>query len=999
MKKQFLILFFLLAAITAHAQHIRYTNCPGCWLLDSLGNHRVVINFNGTGKIAKAIIPWRRRDNDPENKRIIVQDAATHRKIRNVKTGLINRELGEIYFEPISGRGTYYVYYMPYKNEGRSNYPKGVYLKPEITASAGWLTELRRASGFETADVQAFQSIDAFNSFYPMEVIASSNETNRLLASHKNEKLLVFPESRLLSIRMTNDLPKRWIERGPQSVFKDKASRGENFTFQLGIYAMQDLNDLKVKFSGLTSPGGKIIPPADIFCINTGGTGYDGQPFTKTVNVAKGKIQALWCGINVSRNTISGAYSGKATILVNGKPGKQIQIMLTVTPKVLTDGGVADPSKMTRLAWLNSTMAQQNTVIAPYIPLEVKDKTVSLLGRKIELDDNGFPKQIQTFFTPEMTGYSQTPNNLLTEPLHFHFIKTDGGQMKLKSSRLKFTGQTPGTVQWHAASGNDTLRMDVSATLEFDGFLSYRVKITALQNTDMKDIAMHIPFKKDIARYMMGLGRKGGYRPVQLDWKWDVAHKNQDGAWIGSVNAGLQYSLRDESYIRPLNTNFYLMKPLLLPSSWGNNNKGGITIAQQGETVLANNYSGERQLKKGDILYYNFNLLLTPFHPINTDFQWATRFYHAYRPVDTIKTTGATVINIHHATAINPYINYPFIAWKELKTYIDSAHADGMKVKIYNTIRELSDHAYETFALRSLGHEIYSPGKGGGFSWLQEHLGDDYIPAWFVPELKDAAIINSGMNRWHNYYVEGMNWLTQNTGIDGIYLDDVAFDRVTMKRIKRVLTANGHPGIIDLHSANQYNKNDGFNNSANLYMEHFPYLNRLWFGEYFDYENNTPDFFLTEVSGIPFGLMGEMLQGGGNPWRGMIYGMTNRIPWSDNADPRPLWKVWDDFGMKGTQMIGYWVEDNPVKTSNRNVPATIYTKRGAVLVSIASWAKTDTSIRLKIDWQKLGIDPSRAAISAPGIKNFQDDRTFGLNENIPVARGRGWLLIIRDRKR
>ena len=55
-----------------------------------------------------------------------------------------------------------------------------------------------------------------------------------------------------------------------------------------------------------------------------------------------------------------------------------------------------------------------------------------------------------------------------------------------------------------------------------------------------------------------------------------------------------------------------------------------------------------------------------------------------------------------------------------------------------------------------------------------------------------------------------MNWLVQNVGIDGIYLDDVAFDRITMKRIKRVLTADGHPGIVDLHSANQYNKNDGF---------------------------------------------------------------------------------------------------------------------------------------------------------------------------------------------
>ncbi len=308
----------------------------------------------------------------------------------------------------------------------------------------------------------------------------------------------------------------------------------------------------------------------------------------------------------------------------------------------------------------------------------------------------------------------------------------------------------------------------------------------------------------------------------------------------------------------------------------------------------------------------------------------------------------------------------------------------------------MSDHAYETFALRSLGHEVYSPGKGGGFSWLQEHVDSDYIAAWFVPELKDAAIVNSGMNRWHNYYVEGMNWLTQNVGIDGIYLDDVAFDRVTMKRIKRVLTQDGHPGIIDLHSANQYNKSDGFNNSAMLYMEHFPYLNRLWFGEYFDYENNNPDFFLTEVSGIPFGLMGEMLQGGGNAWRGMVYGMTNRMPWSDNADPRPIWKAWDDFGMKGSEMIGYWSSNCPVKTSDSTVLATVYKKKGMALVSIGSWAASDTNIQLKIDWQKLGIDPAKATIIAPEIKNFQTQRNIGKDDMIPVGKNKGWLLIIKE---
>jgi len=387
--------------------------------------------------------------------------------------------------------------------------------------------------------------------------------------------------------------------------------------------------------------------------------------------------------------------------------------------------------------------------------------------------------------------------------------------------------------------------------------------------------------------------------------------------------------------------------------------------------------------------------MITPFHPINTAQQWDMRFYHKYSPIDSIKATGATVINIHHGNAINPYINYPFIAWHKMKSYIDSAHQMGLKVKIYNTVRELSNSAYEIQPMRSLGHEIYSPGKGGGYSWLQEHLGSDYIGAWYVPEQKDAAIINSGVSRWHNYYVEGMNWLVNNVGIDGIYLDDVAFDRTTMKRIKRVLTQNGHPGIIDLHSANQYNKSDGFNNSANLYLEHFPYLNRLWFGEYFDYEKNDPDFFMVEVSGIPYGLMGEMLQGGGNPWRGMVYGMTNRMPWSDHADPRPIWKVWDDFGIKGSKMIGYWVSRNPIKTNNKDVLATAYVKDKKVLIAIASWAADDTKVKLNIDWKSLGIDPAKATLTAPDITNFQPGSTFGANDEIPVSKGKGWLLILK----
>jgi hypothetical protein len=141
--------------------------------------------------------------------------------------------------------------------------------------------------------------------------------------------------------------------------------------------------------------------------------------------------------------------------------------------------------------------------------------------------------------------------------------------------------------------------------------------------------------------------------------------------------------------------------------------------------------------------------------------------------------------------------------------------------------------------------------------------------------------------------------------------------------------------------------------------------------------------------------MGEMLQGGGNPWRGMIYGMTNRMPWSDNADPRPIWKVWDDFGMQGTEMIGYWSGNCPVKTNNDKVLATVYKNKGAALISIASWAENDVNVQLKIDWKKLGIDSSHATITAPAIKNFQQQKTFSVSDEIPVEKGKGWLLIVK----
>ena len=99
-----------------------------------------------------------------------------------------------------------------------------------------------------------------------------------------------------------------------------------------------------------------------------------------------------------------------------------------------------------------------------------------------------------------------------------------------------------------------------------------------------------------------------------------------------------------------------------------------------------------------------------------------------------MKADGGTVVNIHHANEINPYINYPFFNLDKQTAYIEEAHRKGIKVKLYDTIRELTYHAHELFALRSLGDEILNDGEGGGHSWMQEHMefNKEYIKAFIV---------------------------------------------------------------------------------------------------------------------------------------------------------------------------------------------------------------------------------------------------------------------------
>lgn len=856
---------------------------------------------------------------------------------------------------------------------------------------------------------------EQFNADSPMEAQATQEEVAKLLAEHAGRDYMLFPEDRLRPIRMLEALPRRWIESGPGSSFRGQARSGEFYVFQIGFFAARkDIIDVGIEYSDLKGPLGKSISSSLFRCINLGGIDWKGQRFTRQVNVTEGHVQPLWIGIPIPKQAF-GRYDGELTVTPGNSKPTRVKLIVEVAGEALDDHGDGQLWRHSRLRWLDSTVGLNNQTTEPYRPLEVEANVVRCLGHRLTFSSSGLPKSIVSTYTASVDSTEGPIREILADSVAF-VVQTQNKDVVFGDGQARVVSRTPAAVVWESESSSAAFALHCRASMEFDGYIAYQLKLSAKRNVDVEDIRLEIPFRRDIAKYLMGMDHKGGLRPRKVRWKWD-RDKHQDSIWIGDVNAGLRCQLKGPDYVRPLVNIYYKYKKLNLPAAWYNEGRGGCNVDEVGaDRVVLTAYSGPRTIKANETLNFYFDLLLTPVKPINFAAHWHNRYYHngngatLRRWLREAKEGGANIINIHHGNDLNPYINYPFHedTVRDLKAYIEEVRNEGLKAKIYYTVRELSNHVAELWALRSLGDEIFAAGGGniektiinpkGADPWLQRHLHTGYIPAWRhvfrsgkYEGHVDAAIVTNGMSRWHNYYLEGLKWLVQNVKIDGIYIDDVAYDRVVMQRVRKILERYRPGSLIDVHSWNHFNSHAGWTSNANLYMEHFPYIDSIWFGEGFNY-NEPPDYWLIEISGIPYGLTGEMLQGGGNPWRGMIYGMTGRLPWSGN--PSGVWKLWDKFGIAEAKMTGYWVPSCPVRADNKDVLVTVYAKADRALLSVASWAPEPVSCRLKIDFDVLGISRDSAQLAAPFIEGFQDSASFAVTDQIPVEPGKGWLLIL-----
>jgi hypothetical protein len=855
----------------------------------------------------------------------------------------------------------------------------------------------------------------------PMDQLVDPGKLNGFLKQHAQAPYLVFTEDRTHSVRWDHALPAHWI-KDPQrhlGAFSGQARPGEFYVFQLVVYAHhQDLNAVSVHFSDLQGEGTRCLSKSAFRCINQGGIDPQGKPLHQDLSLRKGKLLVLWVGIDIPA-TAQGDYLGHLRILSEGNAPSVVSLKLSVAGPVLPERGVLDAWRLARLRWLDSTVGQSDQPTAPFGPVRRHGHRLNILGRQLHVGDSGLPQQVTSYFSSNNTHIQAQGRSVLAGPMRFE-IQTDQAAHTYTAQNLHFEEETDAAVTWHAQGACAGLAVNLKGRLEFDGCVQYRVTVEAQRDVAIQDMRLVVPWCENAAPYLMGLGQEGGRRPARLDWTWDVS-KHQDALWMGDVNAGMQIRWKGANYERPLVNIYYDFKPLKLPASWGNENKGGVRMAQDSpDTVTLTAYSRDRLLKQGQTLRFDFDLYLTPFKPLDMAGQWALRYIHPHQGINDphfqdfslVQEKGANVVNMHHNTAFNPFINYPYneLSLPGLIDCVQRAHEADLKLKLYYTTREITNNMRELYAFKQLNQEIIFPtdqqpiktviNRNGPHPWLLKHLGQTgFIPAWRetlkgpYEGMLDLAVITAPDTRWNNFYLEGLKFLVDKARIGGLYIDDTALDRRSLQRARRIMDAQRPDPQIDLHSWNHFNGLAQYAACANLYMELFPYINRLWFGEGFDY-NRRPDYWLVEISGLPFGLMGEMLQGGGNPWRGMLYGMTQRLGWS--GDPRPIWALWDSFGMQDADMKGYWDPACPVQTGTADLLATVYQKPSESLIAVASWSKSPESVHLQVDWEALGMDPDRAVFYAPPLKGFQDEASFRPGQALPIEPGRGWLLILRS---
>ena len=280
---------------------------------------------------------------------------------------------------------------------------------------------------------------------------------------------LLFPEDRSFPIRMTDEIPLRWTEHEPAKRFQGTAARNEYYVFQIGVYALRkELERINVTFSDLRSDrrDHPRLVPDDL--LQHRWHRRSRKNFLKNVTVGKGKVQPLWMGIDIPPDAAPGVYTGTVTIAPANAPPRSVTVGLTIADTLLADRGDGELWRHSRLRWLNSTLGIDSSAVAPYAPISsAGDGRYTLTGHDVRLAADGLPSSITSW-----------GENVLAAPMQF-VVETSEGTLRGTDARVLSERNTGGMLLRTALLQKGDLRLEISSTLESDGYSLHTYRLTA----------------------------------------------------------------------------------------------------------------------------------------------------------------------------------------------------------------------------------------------------------------------------------------------------------------------------------------------------------------------------------------------------------------------------------------------------------------------------------------------------------------------------------------
>jgi hypothetical protein len=210
----------------------------------SAGKQRAVVTAASAGPNC-VHIPWRRYD-DPARHDAIVTDAHGATVASSLKNA--SATVGEVCFTAASA-GTFVVYFLPFRWAFGGG--SGSYCAFFLGSNS---TDAKSHGAAATAVFVRFESKTAFDTRSPMELVASTGEVSRMLASATRKDYLTFPtaitNATLQSLRL-DALPISLAEHGPSTTVAATGSAGQYIVIQIAVFALDAIENLTVGLGGI----------------------------------------------------------------------------------------------------------------------------------------------------------------------------------------------------------------------------------------------------------------------------------------------------------------------------------------------------------------------------------------------------------------------------------------------------------------------------------------------------------------------------------------------------------------------------------------------------------------------------------------------------------------------------------------------------------------------------------------------------------------------------